>query len=69
MLTDMVQNQSQYFASNTVITLLPEDHKTNISRNLTVLIEDAIGSDSFNNGSKSVILQDYWDLHSSISPP
>ena len=39
-LTDMVQNPSQYFASNTVITLLPGDHQTNISRNLTVLIKD-----------------------------
>ena len=60
-LTDMVQNPSQYFASNTVITLLPGDHQTNISRNLTVLIKDVrnvslIGSDSSNNGSKSVIL-------------
>jgi len=57
----MVQSPSQYFASNTVITLLPGDHQTNISRNLTVLIKDVrnvslIGSDSSNNGSKSVIL-------------
>jgi len=57
----MVQNPSQYFASNTVITFLPGDHQTNISRNLTVLIKDVrnvslIGSDSSNNGSKSVIL-------------
>jgi len=60
-LTDMVQSPSQYFASNTVITLLPGDHQANISRNLTVLIKDVrnvslIGSDSSNNGSKSVIL-------------
>ena len=60
-LTDVVQNPSQFFASNTVITFLPGNHHTNIRRNLTVLIKDVrnislIGSDPTNNDSKSVIL-------------
>jgi len=56
-LTDMVQNPSQYFASNTVITLLPGDHQTNISRNLTVLIKDVRNISLIGSGpSNSVLL-------------
>ena len=60
-LTDVVQSPSQYFASNTIITLLPGHHQTNVSTNLTVLIEDVrnislIGSDPSNSESRSVVL-------------
>ena len=59
-LTDIVLNSSRYFASNTVITFLPGNHKTNITRNLPVLIMDVrnismIGYDHTNTNSKSVI--------------
>ena len=33
------QNPSRHFASNTVIIFLPENHQTNITRNLLVLIK------------------------------
>ena len=59
-LTDIVLNSSRYFASNTVITFLPGNHKTNITREFSVLIKDVrnismIGYDHTNTDSKSVI--------------
>ena len=59
-LTDIVLNSSQYFASNTVITFLPGLHQTNITEDLTVVIKDMrnismIGYKHTNNDSKSVI--------------
>ena len=59
-LTDLIQNSSQYFASDTVIILLAGNHQTNISKNLTVFIKDVrnismIGYDHTNSDSKSVI--------------
>ena len=59
-LTDVLQNPSQYFVSDTVIRFLPGSHKTNITRKLSVLIKDVrnismIGYDHTNTDSKSVI--------------
>ena len=59
-LTDVLQNPSQYFVSDTVIRFLPGSHKTNITRKLSVLIKDVrnismIGYDHTNADSKSVI--------------
>ena len=59
-LTDVVQNPSQYFTSDTVITFLPGSHETNVTRNRSVMIKDAknismVGYDHTNNNSKSVI--------------
>ena len=59
-LTDIVQNSSRYFASNTVIIFLPGNHQTNITREFSVLIKDVrnismIGYDHTNTNSKSVI--------------
>ena len=59
-LTDIVLNSSRYFASNTVITFLPGNHTTNISKDLSVLIKNVtnismIGCDHTNTDSKSVI--------------
>ena len=53
-LTDVVQDPTQYFASNTVITFLPGYHQTIITGNVTVLIKDMrnismIGYDPTNN--------------------
>ena len=39
-LTEVVLKPSQYFASNTVVTFLPGHHRTNITRDLSVLIKD-----------------------------
>ena len=59
-LTDIVLNSSQYFASNTVITFLPGYHQTNIIGNLTVVIKDVrnismVGYNHINSDLKSVI--------------
>ena len=59
-LTDVVQNSSQYFASDTVIKFLPGNHQTNITRDFSMLIKDVrnismIGFDHTDNSSKSVI--------------
>ena len=59
-LTDLVLNPSQYFTSDTIITLLPGSHQTNITREFSVLIKDVrnismIGYDHTNTDSKSVI--------------
>ena len=59
-LTDVVQNSAQYFTSNTVIIFLAGNHKTNITREFSVLIKDVrnismIGYDHTNTDSNSVI--------------
>ena len=59
-LTEVVLNPSQYFTSDTIITFLPGNHKTNATRNLSILIKNVknismIGYDHTNNNSKSVI--------------
>ena len=59
-LTDLVLNPSQYFTSDTIVTLLPGSHQTNITREFSVLIKDVrnismIGYDHTNTDSKSVI--------------
>ena len=59
-LTDVVQNPSQFFTSNTVITFLPGYHQTKTNREPSVLIKDVrnismTGYDPTNSDSKSVI--------------
>ena len=59
-LTDVAQNSSRYFASNTVIIFLAGNHQTNITKGLSLLIKDVrnismIGYDHTNSDSKSVI--------------
>ena len=59
-LTDVIQNPSQYFVSNTAIKFLPGHHRTNITKDISVLIKDVqnismIGYDRTNNHSNSVI--------------
>ena len=58
-LTDVVLNSLQYFTSDTIITFLPGNHKTNATRNLSILTKNVrnismVGYDHTNN-SKSVI--------------
>ena len=60
-LADVVQNPSQYFVSNTAIKFLPGHHRTNITKDLSVLVKDVknismIGYDHTNKSSKSMIL-------------
>ena len=59
-LTDVIQNPSQYFVSNTAIKFLPGHHRTNITKDISVLIKDVknismIGYDRTNYSSNSVI--------------
>ena len=59
-LTDVVQDSSQFFTSNTVIIFLPGYHQAKTTRELSVLIKNVrnismIGYNQTNSDSKSVI--------------